>query len=88
MLLTVNDISDTLSTCATTPAIYGKFDTSLLEINLKFLLQSLRSIQDVLINCFYNFWGNFNYCKGAFVANKRMLKYSNAQSNLICPVNN
>ena len=50
-------LSDTLSTYATALTSYGKFDTILLEINLKFVLQSLSSILDVLANCLYNVMG-------------------------------
>lgn len=35
------------------------------EINLKFVLCNLGSILDTLVNCFYNFWGNFNYHKSS-----------------------
>ena len=38
ILLTVSDVSDTLSTLSTAFSIYGKFDATLVEDNLKLLL--------------------------------------------------
>ena len=49
MLLTMNETSDTLSTQATTQTIYWKFGTTLLQINLKFVLRSLSRILDALV---------------------------------------
>lgn len=46
--------SGTPSTWATTK-IHGKFDTTLLEINFKFILGSSSNVLGALVNCFYNF---------------------------------
>ena len=48
-LLSASGVSDALSIQATALTIYGKFDTTLLEINFKFVFQSLSSILDVLV---------------------------------------
>ena len=58
-LLTRNNTGDTLFTKASILTIYGKFDISLLEINQKFVLASLISILDALVNGFYNFMEGF-----------------------------
>ena len=61
MLLSANDVSNTLSTKATALTIIcGKFDTTLSEINFKFVLQSLSSILDELVIASITLWGNFN----------------------------
>ena len=54
LLLIASNVGDTLSNWATTVSIYEKFDTTLLEINLKFERESLSSSLDALVNCFFN----------------------------------
>ena len=54
MLLPESNVCDTLSAKAAAITIYRKFDARLLEINLKFVQQSLSSILDALINCVSN----------------------------------
>ena len=49
-----SDVCDILSTWAIAFSIYGKFDTRLLEINLKFVLRSLSSSLDALVYCLFN----------------------------------
>ena len=86
--LTWSAFNDTVSTRATVFSTYRKFGTKLLEINLKFVLQS--SGLDALVNCFpsLKLWGNPNYHKNAYMfSNKTMLKHTNACSNLIRPLN-
>ena len=42
--------------------IYRKFDKTLLEINLKYVLWSLSSILDALVHCFYKILASWHKC--------------------------
>ena len=42
--------------------IYRKFDKTLLEINLKYVLWSLSSILDPLVHCFYKILASWHKC--------------------------